>query len=127
VVEGSRVRLSKAPPEKGHRPAIDPTMRTAAASYDGGAVGIILSGSQDDGTAGLLAIKSGGGLAIVQDPEEAMYDAMPRSAMAHVRVDAVLRVAAMGPWILEHARGGGPAAQTGTVGAPAGRVAEARS
>jgi two-component system chemotaxis response regulator CheB len=102
VVEDSRLRLSQAPRENGHRPAIDPTMRTAADSYDGGTIGIVLSGSRDDGTAGLMAIKASGGTAIVQDPEEALYPAMPRSAIAHVEADAILPIAAMAAWILEH-------------------------
>jgi two-component system, chemotaxis family, protein-glutamate methylesterase/glutaminase len=108
VVEDSRLRLSQAPRENGHRPAIDPTMRTAAAAYDGGTIGIVLSGSRDDGTAGLIAIKARGGTAIVQDPEEALYPAMPRSAMAHLEPDAVLPIAAMAGWILEHATKNGP-------------------
>jgi two-component system chemotaxis response regulator CheB len=102
VVEGGQLRLSQAPRENGHRPAIDPTMRTAAAFYDGGTIGIVLSGSRDDGTAGLMVIKARGGTAIVQDPEEALYPAMPLSAMAHLKPDAVLRVAQMAAWILEH-------------------------
>jgi two-component system, chemotaxis family, protein-glutamate methylesterase/glutaminase len=101
VVEDSRVRLSQAPRENGHRPAIDPTMRTAAQYYDGSTIGIVLSGSRDDGTAGLLAIKAHGGIAIVQDPSEALYDAMPRNAISHVDIDAVLPVGDMATWILD--------------------------
>ena len=107
VVEESRLRLSQAPRENGHRPAIDPTMRTAASVYDGATIGIVLSGSRDDGTAGLMAIKARGGTAIVQDPDEALYPAMPLSAMAHVEPDAVLRIAAMAQWILDHAHTSG--------------------
>jgi two-component system chemotaxis response regulator CheB len=102
VIEDSRLRLSQAPRENGHRPAIDPTMRTAANAYDGSTIGIVLSGSRDDGTAGLMAIKAGGGTAIVQDPDEALYPAMPLSAIAHVDADAVLPIGAMAAWILEH-------------------------
>lgn len=102
VVENAHLRLSQAPRENGHRPAIDPTMRSAAAAYDGGTIGIVLSGSRDDGTAGLMAIKARGGRAIVQDPDEALYPAMPLSAMAHVEADAVLPIARMAAWILEH-------------------------
>jgi two-component system chemotaxis response regulator CheB len=110
VVEDSRLRLSQAPRENGHRPAIDPTMRTAAAAYDGGTIGIVLSGSRDDGTAGLMAIKARGGSAIVQDPDEALYSAMPLSAMAHLEPDAVLPISAMAQWILRHATMNGPSA-----------------
>jgi two-component system, chemotaxis family, protein-glutamate methylesterase/glutaminase len=108
VVEDSRVRLSQAPRENGHRPAIDPTMRTAAVAYGAAAIGIVLSGSRDDGTAGLMAIKASGGAAIVQDPDEALYPAMPLSAMAHVEADAVLPVAEMAAWILAHVPTNGP-------------------
>jgi two-component system chemotaxis response regulator CheB len=107
VVEDSHIRLSQAPRENGHRPAIDPTMRTAAAAYNGGTIGIVLSGSRDDGTAGLMAIKARGGAAIVQDPDEALYSAMPLSAMAHVTPDAVLPIAAMAGWILDHTKSNG--------------------
>ena len=103
VVEGSALRLSRTPRENGHRPAIDPTMRTASAAYGRGTVGIVLSGARDDGTAGLVAIKASGGTAIVQDPDEALYPAMPLSALAHLTPDAVLPIGAMVAWILEHA------------------------
>ena len=102
-VEAACIRLSHAPPENGHRPAIDTTMRAAAGVFDGAAVGIVLSGSRDDGTAGLRAIKARGGTAIVQDPVEAMYPAMPLSAIAHAEPDAVLPIAAMARWILDRA------------------------
>ena len=116
VVEDGSLRLSQAPRENGHRPAIDPTMRTAAAAFDGRAIGIVLSGSRDDGTAGMIAIKDHGGLTIVQDPDEALYPAMPRSAMSHVAVDAVLPISRMAEWILAHA--GRPAPSPIAGGAP---------
>jgi two-component system, chemotaxis family, protein-glutamate methylesterase/glutaminase len=101
-IEPGRVRVTQAPRENGHRPAIDATMRTAAAAYDGGVVGFVLSGSRDDGTAGLIAIKRGGGAAVVQDPDEALYPGMPQSAIAHVEVDAVLPLAQMAGWLAGH-------------------------
>src|SRR3954466_15065231 len=108
IVDDSRLRLSQAPRENGHRPAIDATMRTAADAYGGGGVGIGLSGTRGDGTAGLMAIKASGGAAIVQDPHEALYPAMPLNAMAHLEPDAVLPVADMAAWILAHAPTDGP-------------------
>jgi two-component system, chemotaxis family, protein-glutamate methylesterase/glutaminase len=99
LVEPGLVRLSQQPRQNGHRPSIDATMSTAAEAYGGAAVGIVLSGSRDDGTAGLVRIKQRGGAAVVQDPGEALYDAMPRSALVHVDVDAVLPVGDMAAWI----------------------------
>ena len=60
-------------------------------------VGIILTGSLDDGTAGLLAVKRRGGIAIVQDPDEAFYSSMPLSALENVEVDYTLPLASIGP------------------------------
>ena len=63
-------------------------------------VGIVMSGARDDGTAGLQAIKDAGGIAVVQDPGEALYPSMPRSAIDHVEVDAVLPATRMGEWLI---------------------------
>jgi two-component system chemotaxis response regulator CheB len=51
---------------------------------------VVLSGSRDDGAAGLATIKAAGGMAVVQDPDEAIYPSMPANALAHVAVDAVV-------------------------------------
>jgi two-component system chemotaxis response regulator CheB len=76
---------------------VDPLFRSAANYYDGRAIGVILSGSQSDGTAGLFAIRSRAGLAVVQDPADALYDGMPASALEYVGADHVVPAREMGP------------------------------
>ncbi len=92
LVETGRVCLSRTPKENGHRPAIDPLFRSAAMTYQQQVIGVILTGLLDDGTAGLAMVKQKGGLTIVQDPEEALFNGMPTSAIANVAVDYVLPV-----------------------------------
>ncbi len=95
LLHDTQVRVVRGPRENGHRPAIDPLFRTAAYAFGPRVIGVILSGALDDGTAGLVSIKSRGGLAVVQDPNEAIVEMMPRSALENVDIDHVLPISEM--------------------------------
>ena len=93
LVRTGWIELSRGPRENHARPAIDPMFRTAARAYGRRAIGIVLSGALYDGSMGLLAIKTRGGMAIVQDPREAIVDSMPRRAIERATADHILPVA----------------------------------
>lgn len=116
IVEGDAVRLNRGPKEHHSRPAIDPLFLSAALTFGPGAIGVVLTGMLDDGTAGLQAIKEGGGIAVVQDPDEAEVPSMPLSALRHVDVDHCVALGAMGELLLSLVRG--PAAAPANVPAP---------
>jgi two-component system chemotaxis response regulator CheB len=105
TIEDRHVRLTVGPRENGHRPAVDVLFRSAAAAADGRVVGVVLSGTRDDGSAGLAVIKAHGGATIVQDPAEALYGGMPASALAHVKVDAVVPSERVGTAVAEMVNG----------------------
>ena len=100
VIEPGKVCVTKGPKENRFRPAIDPLFRSAAQVYGPGVIGVVLTGSLDDGSGGLWAVKQLGGTAIVQDPAEALYPDMPRNAMRHVNVDHVVRLAEVAPLLV---------------------------
>ena len=87
------IRLTRGPKVNWARPAIDPLFRSAAESYGPAAIGVILTGDLNDGSAGLFDLEEHGGIAIAQDPDDAAHPDMPRSARAHVDLDYCLPLA----------------------------------
>jgi two-component system, chemotaxis family, protein-glutamate methylesterase/glutaminase len=101
LIQSGTMQLNHGPTENRYRPAIDPLFRSVAEVYGERVIGIILSGMLDDGTAGLVAIKAKGGIAIVQDPSTAVYTGMLQSAIDNVKVDYVLPVSQIPPLLVE--------------------------
>jgi two-component system, chemotaxis family, protein-glutamate methylesterase/glutaminase len=81
------------------RPSIDLLFESAADVYDEKLIGLILTGANEDGSNGLKKIKDFGGLTIVQDPEAALSDFMPRAAIRATKPDHVLKLEEISPFL----------------------------
>lgn len=101
VVRPGHLDLSHGPRENRNRPAIDVLFRSAALAYGARVVGVILSGTLDDGTAGMRVIKARGGVAVVQDPDDALFPGMPQHVLESGAVDHVLPVMEMGKLLVK--------------------------
>jgi two-component system chemotaxis response regulator CheB len=100
LLEPGGVRLTRGPKENRFRPAVDPLFRSAAQVFGPRVVGVILTGGLDDGVSGLWAVKRLGGVAVVQNPEEAYMPSMPLNALRQIEVDHTLPVAEMPPLLV---------------------------
>lgn len=82
------------------RPSIDVLFESALDAYCSNLIGIILTGANNDGSKGLKKIKDCGGLAIVQDPDDAEVSAMPEAALRTTKVDHVLKVSRIAAFLI---------------------------
>jgi two-component system chemotaxis response regulator CheB len=99
LVENGRFAFSVEASVQLARPSIDVLFESVAAAYRDRAIGIVLTGANEDGAAGLAAIKRNGGVGIVQDPRTATKKAMPEAAIAAAQADAVLPLEEIGPFL----------------------------
>jgi two-component system chemotaxis response regulator CheB len=99
LVERGSLALSIDARIKFSRPSIDVLFESAAYAYGPAVVGIILTGANEDGAAGLARIKERGGVALVQDPAEAVRRRMPDAAIAATKADAVLPLEELGKFL----------------------------
>ncbi|MFB9994530.1 chemotaxis protein CheB [Deinococcus oregonensis] len=89
LLEDGRVLVKRGPKENRFRPSVDALFRSAAYTYGPRVIGIVLSGTLDDGTSGLWTVGRLGGVTMVQRPQEAGYQEMPLNAIRQVQVDLV--------------------------------------
>ncbi|HIE01047.1 MAG TPA: chemotaxis protein CheB [Thiotrichaceae bacterium] len=101
IEEDRSFSLSIEGPVNFARPAVDVLFETAIYAYRDKLIGIILTGANHDGSQGLKKIKQIGGYVIVQDPKTAEADAMPQSAIAATKVDKILPIEQIGPYLLQ--------------------------
>jgi two-component system, chemotaxis family, protein-glutamate methylesterase/glutaminase len=99
LVQPGYFSLSADEPVRFARPSIDVLFESAADAYRERVIGVVLTGSNDDGAAGLARIKRLGGVAIVQDPRSAERAEMPDAALTATPADAVLRLEEIGPFV----------------------------
>jgi len=93
IADGDRLVLGKGPRENNVRPAIDPMLRSVAVCCGPRAIGVVLTGTLGDGASGLKAIQQCGGISVVQDPDDAAFPEMPRTALNRSMPDHIVRLA----------------------------------
>jgi two-component system, chemotaxis family, protein-glutamate methylesterase/glutaminase len=91
TVKQGIIEVMRGAKENGHRPSVDALFRTASIAYGPRVIGVVLSGYQDCGTAGMLSIKARGGVSVVQAPDTAQAADMPSSVLESVPVDHVVK------------------------------------
>jgi two-component system chemotaxis response regulator CheB len=96
-LQDSRVRVTAGPRINRHRPAVDALFESAAHVYKQRVIGVILTGSLGDGSAGLSMVKKCGGVTVVQDPNDALVSSMPTNALRAVKPDHILPLAKIPP------------------------------
>jgi two-component system chemotaxis response regulator CheB len=104
VVSGRRVLPVQGPHENGLRPSIDVLFRSAALSYRRQTVGVVLSGTSDDGVAGASTIGERGGCVFVQAPDDALFATLPIHTVVRDQPDRVLDVADIAPAVVSVVR-----------------------
>ena len=101
LVDPGSLSLSTDEPVLFARPSIDVLLESAAESYRDRCIGVVLTGANDDGALGLARVVDLGGTAIIQDPETAQRDEMPRAALRAVPAARVRPVAEIAPLLVD--------------------------
>jgi two-component system, chemotaxis family, CheB/CheR fusion protein len=102
TVEKGKLHLSALTERHGARTAFDTFLRSLAEECGERAICVVLSGTGSDGSEGLKAVKNMGGFIIVQQPSEATFDGMPKSAIQTGYADLILPVAEIPAALINH-------------------------
>lgn len=100
VQASGRVALDHGPKIRFVRPAVDRLFESVAESFGPRSIGVVLSGGDHDGTDGMNAITSAGGIGIVQDPRDARDPSMPTSAASGDHPQFIVRLGDIGPLLM---------------------------
>ena len=101
LLDRDRIHLWRGPKENTHRPSINALFRSAAVACGPRVIGVVLSGLLYDGATGLWWIKRHGGIAMAQDPDDALFPDMPRAAMQTVDLDYVAPAVQLGRQLVQ--------------------------
>lgn len=104
LVERGELSLSVDEKVEYSRPSIDVLFESAADAYGPGVIGVVLTGANADGARGATRIKKRGGFVLAQDPRTAESPAMPQATIAATRVDRILPLDRIGPFLVELCR-----------------------
>jgi two-component system chemotaxis response regulator CheB len=104
LVERGELSLSVDEAVAYSRPSIDVLFESAAMAYGSNVIGVVLTGANADGAKGATRIKERGGFVVVQDPATAESPAMPQATVDATRVDRILPLDRIGPFLVELCR-----------------------
>lgn len=110
ILEAGCMRSIRGPKENWFRPSVDVLFRSAAYTYGPRTIAVVLSGMLEDGAAGLHAVKTRGGLTVVQDPGEARFSTMPEAALRTTSVDATLPSLEIAEYLMKESQKDAPSA-----------------
>ncbi|MBY0547633.1 MAG: chemotaxis protein CheB [Candidatus Obscuribacterales bacterium] len=104
LIEPGSCALSLEEPLNFARPSIDILFESAAQTYRQGVIAVVLTGANSDGANGAKCVKAEGGMVVVQDPTECESDRMPLATMAAVKVDRIMKLNEIAPFLIEQCR-----------------------
>jgi two-component system, chemotaxis family, protein-glutamate methylesterase/glutaminase len=99
LIEDRHFALSTDAPSSHARPSINYLFESAAEYFAHRVIGVILTGTNSDGARGIAAVKQAGGTAVVEDPETASASEMPKAAIAAARIDHVMKLGEIAPFL----------------------------